>query len=146
MVLKAWPQTRSISIIKPLSRSGKFELHPYPLKGFPGGSDGKESTCNEGDHGSIPDLERSPGGGYGNSLQYSFLENFMDRGAWWATVHGVPKSWSWLVIKNWVFVRNQVPYWNKIGTCSELKERSSSLRLTRFVAIECGGWWNNGQW
>ena len=43
--------------------------------GFPGGSDGKESTCIEGNLGSIPGLERSPGGGHGNPLQYSCLEN-----------------------------------------------------------------------
>ena len=46
--------------------------------GFPGGSDGKESTCNAGDLGSIPGLERSPGGGKGYPLQYSGLENSMD--------------------------------------------------------------------
>ena len=60
--------------------------------GFPGGSDSKESTCNVGDLGSIPGLGRSPGGGHGNPLQYSCLENSMDRVAWWATVHGVTKS------------------------------------------------------
>ena len=59
---------------------------------FPGGSDGKESACNAGDLGSIPGLGRSPGEGIGYPLQYSGLENFMDRGAWWATVHGVAKS------------------------------------------------------
>ena len=59
---------------------------------FPGGPDGKESTCNAGDLGSIPGLGRSPGGGHGNLLQYSCLENPMDRGAWWATVHGVAKN------------------------------------------------------
>ena len=59
---------------------------------FPGGSDGKESACNAGDQGSIPGLGRSPGVGNGYPLQYSFLENSMDRGAWRATVHGVPKS------------------------------------------------------
>ena len=57
--------------------------------GFPGGLDGKESTCNARDLGSIPGLGRSAGEGNGNPLQYSCLENFMDRGAWWATVHGV---------------------------------------------------------
>ena len=57
--------------------------------GFPGGSDGKESTCNVEDLGLIPGLGRSPGGGHGNPLQYSCLENPMDRGAWWATVPGV---------------------------------------------------------
>ena len=59
--------------------------------GFPGVSDGKESTCNAGDLGLIPELERSPGEGNGNPLQYSCLENPMDRGAWQATVHGIPK-------------------------------------------------------
>ena len=44
------------------------------------------------DLGSIPGLERSPGGGHGNPLQYSFLENLTDREAWWATVHGIAKS------------------------------------------------------
>ena len=46
------------------------------------------------DVGSIPSLGRSPGGGNGNALQYSCLEYFVDRGAWWATVHGVTKSWT----------------------------------------------------
>ena len=59
---------------------------------FPGGSEGKESTCNAGDSGSIPGLGRSAGEGNGNPFQYSCLENPMDRGAWWATVHGVAKS------------------------------------------------------
>ena len=58
-------------------------------RGFPGGSDDKESACSEGDLGSIPGLGRSPGGGHGNPLQYSCLENLMDRGAWWAAVHGI---------------------------------------------------------
>ena len=55
----------------------------------PGGSDGKEYTCNVGDLGSIPESRRSPGEGNDNPLQYSYLENPMDKGAWWATVHGV---------------------------------------------------------
>ena len=59
---------------------------------FPGGSEFKESACNAGDLGSIPGSGRSPGEGNGNPLQYSCLENPMDRGAWWATVHGVTKS------------------------------------------------------
>ena len=56
---------------------------------------GKESACNAGDTdniGLISGLGRSPGGGNGNQVQYSCLENPMDRGAWWATVHGVAKS------------------------------------------------------
>ena len=59
---------------------------------FSCGSDGKESACNVGDSGSIPALGRSPGEGNGNTLEYSCLENPMDRGAWQATVHGVTKS------------------------------------------------------
>ena len=55
---------------------------------FPGGSDSKESACNAGDPGSIPGLGRSPGEGNGSPLQYSCLENLMDREAWWTTVHG----------------------------------------------------------
>ena len=60
--------------------------------GFPGGSDGKVSARTVGDPGSIPRSGRSPGEGNGNPLQYSCLENPMDRGAWWATVHGLAKS------------------------------------------------------
>ena len=62
------------------------------LQNFPGGSDGKASVHNAGDPGSIPGLGRSPGEGNGNPLQYYFLENPMDRGAWQATVHEVAKS------------------------------------------------------
>ena len=70
---------------------------PTPVfLGFPGGLDGKESACNVGDLVSIPELGRSPGRGHGNPLQYSCLENPMDRGAWWAIVRGVAKSWTWL--------------------------------------------------
>ena len=60
--------------------------------GFPGGSDGKESTFNVGDLGWIPALGRSSGEGKGYPLQYSCLENFIDRGAWWAPVHGVARD------------------------------------------------------
>ena len=59
---------------------------------FLGGSNGKESTCNAGDPGLIPGLERSPGKWNGNPLQFSYLENPMNTGAWRATVNGVAKS------------------------------------------------------
>ena len=65
------------------------------IKGFPGSSEGKESACNAGDTGDaglIPGLERFPGEGNASPLHYSCLENSMDRGAWWATVHGTAKS------------------------------------------------------
>ena len=57
-----------------------------------GGSDGKAFAYNVGDPGSIPELGRSPGEGNGNLLQYPCLENPMDGGAWWDTVHGVTES------------------------------------------------------
>ena len=60
--------------------------------GFPGGSGGKESACKAGDPGLIPGSGKSPGERNGNPLQYSCLENFMDRGAWWAIVHVVAKN------------------------------------------------------
>ena len=63
-----------------------------PSTVFPGGSDGKDSACTAGDLSSIPRSGRSPGEGNGNPLHYSCLKNPMDRGAWWATVHGVAKS------------------------------------------------------
>ena len=59
---------------------------------LPGGSDSKETAYNAGDMGSIPGLRRFPGEGNGNPLQYFCLVNSMDRGAWWATVHGFAKS------------------------------------------------------
>ena len=64
------------------------------MMGFPSVSNGKESSCSAGNLGSIPGSGRSPGEGNGNPLQYSGLENPMDRGAWQATVHGVTKSWT----------------------------------------------------
>ena len=77
------------------------QVHPCPLPPEPPfhlppflepGSEDKASICNAGDLSSIPGLGRSPGEGNGNQLQYSCLEHPMDRGAWWAIVHGVTKS------------------------------------------------------
>ena len=80
------------------------------FRGFPGGSDGEESACNAGDPGSIPGSGRSPGEGNGNPLQYSWLENFMNGGAWQAAVHGVPKSQTRLVTNTqnlwYIFITN----------------------------------------
>ena len=66
------------------------------LKGFLCGSDGKESAYNAGDSGSIPGSGRFPGEGNDYPLQYSCLQNSMDRGAWWVIVHGIAKSQTWL--------------------------------------------------
>ena len=74
---------------------------------FSGGSDGKKSACNVGDPGSIPGSGRSPGEGNGNPLQYSCLENHMDKRAWRAIVHGVAKG------------QTQVSNWK--ATCSSSK-------------------------
>ena len=79
MGCKKWDMTEQLSL-------------SLGIKGFPGGSDGKESVSNAGDPGSTPVSGRSPGIGNGNPLQYSCLENPIDRGAWWATVNGVAKS------------------------------------------------------
>ena len=80
----------------PLWADGTVGQADLPLRevlvDFPGGSDGKESACDVGDLGLIPGLGRSPGEGKGYPLQYSGLENPMDRGAWWATVCGVAKN------------------------------------------------------
>ena len=62
------------------------------MKYTPGGSDGKESACNAEDQGLIPGLGRSPGGGNGDPLQDSCLENHRDRGRWWTAVHGHRES------------------------------------------------------
>ena len=70
----------------------RCDWHRVDVKGFSGSSDGKASACNAEDLGSIPGLGRSPGEGNGNPFHYSCLENPMDGGAWWATVHGVAKS------------------------------------------------------
>ena len=66
-------------------------MHMYS---FPGGSDGQEFACNAEDLSLIPGSGRSPGEGNGNPLQYSRLENPMDRGTWWAIVYRVTKSWT----------------------------------------------------
>ena len=77
---------------KPVRHLSLLPTWFWPVLGFPGGSDGKESACNAGDLDSVSRLGRSPGGGHGNPLQYSCLENAMDREAWRATVRGVAKT------------------------------------------------------
>ena len=74
----------------------KLFFQPSISRGFSGGASGKEPACQcrrQKRRGFDPlGSEKSPGGGHGNPLQYFFLENPMDRGAWWATVHGVAQS------------------------------------------------------
>ena len=87
------------------------------FSGLPPWLSSKESTCKVEDVGSIPGLERSPGGGRGNPLQYSCLENPMDRGAWWATVHGVTKSRTclkqWACMHSWFIMLCSFPVYSK---------------------------------
>ena len=89
-ILLLWDRTCISKVIK------NCRLHTVI---FPDNSVNKESPCNAWDPGSIPGSRRSPREGNGNSLQYSCLRNSADRVAWWATVHGVTKSWTWL--SNW---------------------------------------------
>ena len=74
-----------------MSIGGFLRDYILVFKGLPGGAEVKASACNVGDLGSIPGLGRSPEEGNGNPLQYSHLENRIDRGAWQATVHGIAK-------------------------------------------------------
>ena len=80
------------AIVHGVTESDTTKMSTGNLRGFPGDSGGKESACNAGDPGLIPGLGRSPGEGNGYLLQDSCLKNSMDRGAWWAIVHGVAKS------------------------------------------------------
>ena len=77
---------------KPRGKSLKIKMPHLPPLNFPGGSDGKESTCKAGVLGFIPGLGKPTGEGNDYPLQYSCLENSMDRGAWRARVHGITKS------------------------------------------------------
>ena len=91
----------------------KSLLGLWSVKCFPGGLAIEQSSCNVGDLGSIPGLGRSPGEGNGYPLQYSCLENSMDRGTWQAIVHGVAKSRTWLNdfhsthLSEWISTRRQ---------------------------------------
>ena len=86
MEFTVWLCTSNLTSLGSTTCIGGVYIH------IPGGSDSKESACNAGDLGSIPGLGRSPGGGHGKPLQYSYLENPMDRGAWPAKVHGIAKN------------------------------------------------------
>ena len=86
--------TQASEVFEASPGADKFENQGFrsSYRGFPCGSDGKESTCNVGDPGSIPGSGRSSGEGNGNPYQYSCLQKFMDRGTWQAVVHGVAES------------------------------------------------------
>ena len=92
MTIQSWVPLGLIGLTSLLSKGFKGSSP----RGFPGSSGGKESACNAVDPGSNPGSGRFPGEGIGNPLQYSGLENSIDRGAWQATVQGVAKSQTWL--------------------------------------------------
>ena len=129
---------------------------------FHGGSDGKASAYNARDPGSIPESGRSPGKGNGNPLQYSYLENPMDRGACRATVHGVTKSWTWLS-PYWSWSSNTLatwceelthwkrPWcWERLWVGGEGDDRGrdgwmASLTRWKWVWVNSRSWWWTGR-
>ena len=98
--------TISRFVFSPSSSSVKFmssNTALFSITDMPGGSNGKESACNAGDPGSITGSGRSPGDGDGSPLQNFYLENPMDRGAWWAIVYGLSQR----VGQNWATKQQQ---------------------------------------
>ena len=93
-VAKSKPVNRMVLFLKKARFSHSLRFLVDRINSSPGGSDGKESAYYVEDPGSVPGSGRSPGEGNDNPLQYSRLENSMDRGAWQATVHGVTKRWT----------------------------------------------------
>ena len=103
-----------------------IEMHLMTKWVCPGGSDSKELICNVGDLGSIPGMGRSSGEGNGNPLQYFCLENPMDRGAWWATVHGVTvlDMMEWLSVSMCVHGQTHTHTHTQKQNISSFKERT----------------------
>ena len=101
-----------------------------PYLGLPLWLSGKEPACSAGDigdSGSIPELGRSPGGGHGNLLQYSCLENPMDRGTWWTVVHWVTESWTRLMIR---------PYLNLLYLIAFMLLQSTTFLLNILLKVQ----------
>ena len=100
-----------------------------------------------GDEGSVPGSRRSPGEGNGNLLQYSCLENPMGRGAWWAAIYGVAKSWTWCEeLTHW----KGLWCWEGLGAGREGDDRGwdgwmASLTRWMWVWVNSGGWWWTGR-
>ena len=132
-------------------KTGKVSTLWSIQKGFPGGSVVKDTPANAGDMGLIPRLGRSPGGGNGSPLQYSCLENPIDRGAWPARVHGVSKIQTRL--SNWACMQDQprgllclpvpttFPYpWfcHRVGSCCSSESYQGKSRPEKMTALLCG--------
>ena len=146
VVLKTNQQTQSTGSSAPLPLSiphglgflecvsvASFNMALCPL--FPAGSDSEESAFNAGDPGSVPELGRSPGKGNGYRLQYSCLENPLDRRAWCATVHGVAKSQIWLSDLHFDFSVLSIFY------MSVVIARNSIKSAVRFIVTGLLYWW-----
>ena len=92
----SWSGLLNLFALPPNFHMEKYLYWSKVKMGFPGGSDSKESACNAGDLGLIPESGRSSGERTGYPFQYSCLEHSMDRGVWCTTVHRIPKSWTLL--------------------------------------------------
>ena len=132
----------------------------WPRVCFPGGSDGYVSACNAGDLGLIPESGRSPGEGNGNPIQYSCLDNPMDRGPCWATIHGsdtTERLTLAFIIISYLFIRLQVEFfirkrplhWERLRA-GEGGDRGwdgwmASLIQWTWVWANSGSWWWTGR-
>ena len=121
------------SVLKLIYCSTLISIHDYwkaialAIWGIPYGLDNKETAYNVGGPGLVPRSGSSPGEVNGNSLQYSCLENPMDRGAWGAKVHGVAKSWTWL--SNW-----HLAIWTFVGKLMSLLSNMLSIFVIAFLS------------
>ena len=108
----------------------------------PGGSEVKASASNAGDLGSIPGSGRSPGEGNGNPFQYSCLENPMDGGSWWATVHGVAKSQTRLSDLTFTFTSIlawRIPWTEEPGKLLSMDCKESDMTRATYHACKTRG-------
>ena len=106
-----WISQKTYTVVPWTKRVWTVQVHLLTCEDFPGGSDGKESACKAEDPGSIPGSGRSLGGGNGNPLQYSCLENSMNKASWWAT-WGPCKS---VGSKDWLTFMF-FAFWNRVQT------------------------------
>ena len=132
-----WTKYTRMASLGMVKKQDRRELTLAP--GFPDGASAKEPTCQcrrrKRSLGLIPGSRRSPGRGHGNPLQYSCLENSMDRGAWWAQVHRVSKSWTRL---KWLSMQLLLTLWDRAAILVHLwhviNKSLSAVLQYRFIA------------